>query len=55
MPKNLGSTRNYDLKFNLKITYPEDLFIAEQLIRLKYFKKDSETIEDKNLLMTKKL
>ncbi len=54
MPKNLEVLRNHDLKFNLKITYPEDLFIAEQLIRLKYFKKDSETIEDKNLFDDKK-
>ncbi len=29
LPKDSKVFRNYDFKFNLKITYPEDLFIAE--------------------------
>ncbi len=49
LPNSVRVYYNYDFKFNLKITYPEDLFIAEQLIKLKYYRKsnvdDKEKIE----------
>lgn len=54
LPSNLKVYNNYDFKFNLKVTYPEDLFIAEQLIKLRYFKKDKEAKIDDNYLLNKK-
>lgn len=55
LPSNLKIYNNYNFKFNLKVTYPEDLFIAEQLIKLKYFKKNGETKINDNCLLNKKV
>ena len=39
LPAGIKIKKMFDFKNNLKITYPEDLFIAEQLIKLKYYRK----------------
>ncbi len=43
LPQNIKLKKYFDFKNNIKITYPEDLFLAEQLIKLSYYrKKDPE-------------
>lgn len=45
---------NFDFKYNLKITYPEDLFVAEQLIKLKYYRRHIEDRDKVDKLVNKK-
>lgn len=40
LPSNIRLKKYFDFKNNLKITFPEDLFLAEQLIKLQYYHKN---------------
>ena len=57
LPKNMSILYNYDFRLNMKVTYTEDLFLAEQLARLKYYEDIYEEkaleskLKDKKILL----
>ncbi|HPY97290.1 MAG TPA: SDR family NAD(P)-dependent oxidoreductase [Candidatus Cloacimonadota bacterium] len=54
LPSGVRIYNYYDFKFNLKVTYPEDLFIAEQLIKLKYYDRNHNFLQHKLRISRKK-